>query len=141
MGVAHVRVWLLGGLWADHGAGTFARAHTPQSTPTPVHSPPAGGALEDAALAQRLAAAVAAHRIPVLLIAGANDKLVPSLNAVRLAGMLAGSRLAVVEECGHCPQEEQADAFVELVSSFLQGLQAQQQAQQGQVPAPQADAP
>jgi hypothetical protein len=84
-----------------HGhAGSSINPQPPGlSPPTPQAPPP-----PPPPRLQRLAATVAKHRLPVLILAGANDKLVPSSNAVRLARMLKGSRLAVMQECGHCPQ-------------------------------------
>ena len=78
-----------------------------------------GGGLEDAGLAQRLAAAAARHKLPVLLVHGAGDKLVPVSNTLNLAKMIPGARVAVLKRSGHCPQEEQPEAFAQIVSSFL----------------------
>lgn len=80
------------------------------------------GGLEDAGLAQRLAAAVAAHKMPVLVVHGAGDKLVPVSNSLRLARMLPGARVAVLKRSGHCPQEELAEGFTHIVGSFLEGV-------------------
>ncbi|KIY99175.1 hypothetical protein MNEG_8791 [Monoraphidium neglectum] len=83
-----------------------------------------GGGLEDAGLAQRLAAAVAEHRIPVLVVHGAADKLVPVSNSLRLARMLPGARVAVLKRSGHCPQEEVPEGFAQIMGAFLGSLAA-----------------
>ncbi|KAI8475513.1 MAG: Alpha/Beta hydrolase protein [Monoraphidium minutum] len=84
----------------------------------------AGGGLEDAGLAQRLAAAVAKHKIPVLIVHGAGDKLIPVSNTLNLARMLPGARVAIVKRSGHCPQEEVPEGFLQIVDSFLAGVVA-----------------
>lgn len=88
-------------------------------------APPGG--LEDANLAGRFAAAVAANGTPVLLVHGAGDKLVPSSNSFKLARLIKGCRLAVVKRAGHCPQEEEPQLYEEVVCNFLNkrlGLQS-----------------
>eukprot|EP00877_Chromochloris_zofingiensis_P009778 jgi/Chrzof1/5053/Cz15g10010.t1 len=75
--------------------------------------------MEDRRLAERLGEVVAQHKIPVLIIHGQADKLVPCSASFRLAKQLKGARLAVMKKCGHCPQEELPEAFAELVVTFL----------------------
>lgn len=43
----------------------------------------------------------------------------PLANSRRLARVLPGARLVVFEGCGHMPQEELADLFVEEVAAFV----------------------
>jgi pimeloyl-ACP methyl ester carboxylesterase len=83
-----------------------------------VGSAPMGG-LEDAGLAKRFAAAVAANNTPVLIVHGAGDKLVPASNSFKLARLVKGCRLAVVKLAGHCPQEEEPELFADIVTSFV----------------------
>jgi pimeloyl-ACP methyl ester carboxylesterase len=83
-----------------------------------VGSAPMGG-LEDAGLAKRFAAAVAANNTPVLIVHGAGDKLVPARNSFKLARLVKGCRLAVVKRAGHCPQEEEPELFADIVTSFV----------------------
>jgi pimeloyl-ACP methyl ester carboxylesterase len=61
-------------------------------------------------------------RVPVLAITGADDRIVPTAETVRLAGELPGARLAVIPDAGHVPQEEQPGAFLQIVDDFLKGL-------------------
>eukprot|EP00877_Chromochloris_zofingiensis_P009777 jgi/Chrzof1/5052/Cz15g09280.t1 len=75
--------------------------------------------MEDRRLAERLGEVVAQHKIPVLIIHGDADRFVPLSNSFRLAKLLPGARLAVIKECGHCPQEELPQAFTELIVSFI----------------------
>ncbi len=60
--------------------------------------------------------------IPVLVISGDDDKVVPLQQSIRAADELPIATLAIIEQCGHLPQEECPDAFLEAVTTFLQGL-------------------
>ncbi|WP_157121078.1 alpha/beta fold hydrolase [Nocardia miyunensis] len=57
--------------------------------------------------------------IPVLVIEGARDKLLPPGWSAQIAGAIARGRSAVVPEAGHCPQIEQPEAVNELLLTFL----------------------
>ena len=59
--------------------------------------------------------------VPVLLVEGAGDKLLPPGWAAEIAGQITGARSAVVPGAGHCPQIEQAEALTALVLEFLAG--------------------
>jgi pimeloyl-ACP methyl ester carboxylesterase len=60
------------------------------------------------------------HRIncPALIVAGANDRLVPPAAAERLAEGIDGARLEVYEDAGHHPMLEQPDSFDARVLRF-----------------------
>lgn len=60
--------------------------------------------------------------LPVLVVTGDDDRIVPTEDSVRLAAEIAGSQLAVIPECGHLPQEEQPEAFLQTVIPFLEDL-------------------
>ncbi len=57
--------------------------------------------------------------VPVLLVEGAGDKLLPAGWAAEIAGQIPGARFAVVDAAGHCPQIEQPEALTDLVLEFL----------------------
>ena len=57
--------------------------------------------------------------IPVLIITGDSDRLVPSWNAERLSQIIPGSSLEVIKQCGHLPHEEKVDEFISVVDKFL----------------------
>lgn len=63
-------------------------------------------------------------RVPVLVITGDDDRIVPTADSVRLAGELPNATLVVAPECGHVPQEECPLAFLEAVTAFLLRLSA-----------------
>ena len=57
--------------------------------------------------------------IPVLLIWGEKDKIVPLEIGRKLAGNIPNSKLVVVPNCGHVPQEECPIQAIEAMESFL----------------------
>ena len=57
--------------------------------------------------------------IPVLLIWGENDEIVPLEVGRKLAGNIPHSKLVVVPNCGHVPQEECPNQAIEAMESFL----------------------
>lgn len=60
------------------------------------------------------------HRIdvPTLLVWGDGDKLFPKAYGEAYHGLIKGSRLEILPSCGHIPQVEQSDAFVDLFKRF-----------------------
>lgn len=63
-----------------------------------------------------------ALRVPVLLVTGDDDRVIPTVETVRLAGEL-DAELVVMPGCGHVAHEECADAFVRVVDAFLDRLE------------------
>lgn len=66
-----------------------------------------------------------AHLInqPTLIIWGEQDTVIPIKNGYKLHNEILNSRLIVVKDCGHVPQEEKSDLFIELVSEFCRDKQ------------------
>lgn len=56
---------------------------------------------------------------PTLVVWGDRDALMPVDTGERLAKLVPGARLVVVEGCGHAVPEERPEALVELVRGFL----------------------
>jgi pimeloyl-ACP methyl ester carboxylesterase len=56
---------------------------------------------------------------PSLVITGDDDRVVPTDSSVRLAQDLPNAELVVIPQCGHLPQEECPDAFLDAVERFL----------------------
>ncbi|HEY0676205.1 MAG TPA: alpha/beta fold hydrolase [Immundisolibacter sp.] len=56
---------------------------------------------------------------PTLIVAGANDQLRLPGYAQELHQRIAGSRLLVLDDCGHCPNIEKAAQFSAAVIDFL----------------------
>jgi pimeloyl-ACP methyl ester carboxylesterase len=56
---------------------------------------------------------------PTLLVVGRQDRIVDPQQSITAAKFLPQGRLLVLEECGHAPQMEKADAINPLVVDFL----------------------
>lgn len=61
-----------------------------------------------------------AHLIdqPTLIIWGEDDKVIPFTDGYTLHDRILHSRLVILKNCGHLPQEEKSDLFTELVTEF-----------------------
>ena len=60
--------------------------------------------------------------LPILVMTGADDRIIPTSDTIVLAGKLPGAQLVVIPEAGHVPHEEQPAAFMQAVDSFLKTL-------------------
>ena len=58
-------------------------------------------------------------RLPTLLIWGKQDAIVPPWVGVALNGLIAGSKLVLIDDCGHIPQEERPDVAISAIAEFL----------------------
>ena len=61
-----------------------------------------------------------AHHItqPTLIVWGEEDTVIPIRDGYTLRDSIPGSRLMVIKDCGHVPQEEKPELFSKLVSEF-----------------------
>ncbi len=75
-------------------------------------------ASSDSQLAERLAEI----EMPVLVITGDDDRIVPTEESIRLAGEIKDAELEVLKDCGHVPQEECPEAFLDAVVEFMINL-------------------
>jgi pimeloyl-ACP methyl ester carboxylesterase len=68
-----------------------------------------------------------AHLIeqPTLIVWGEDDKVIPVDDGYTLHKSILNSRLVILKDCGHVPQEEKSDTFVELVSEFCNSAKGQ----------------
>ncbi len=66
------------------------------------------------------------HRIdvPTLILWGESDKLLPPPYGREYNRLIPGSRLVMLPECGHLPNIEKADRFVQEIASFAAGVPA-----------------
>jgi pimeloyl-ACP methyl ester carboxylesterase len=60
--------------------------------------------------------------IPLLVVAGAEDPLIPVEVGERLAAASPNGRVEVLDGCGHLPAMERADEFNRILVSFLESL-------------------
>jgi pimeloyl-ACP methyl ester carboxylesterase len=62
---------------------------------------------------------VGSVRAPTLVVWGREDRWIPVEHAERFAAALPGSRVEVIDGCGHMPQEERPEDVARLVAAFL----------------------
>lgn len=60
--------------------------------------------------------------LPVLVVTGDDDRIVPTEDSIRLAGELPDAELTVIAACGHIPHEECPEEFLQAVYDFLEKL-------------------
>lgn len=60
--------------------------------------------------------------LPVLLIWGRHDRIVPLSQGSRLEAAIPGAKLEVFEECGHNPQEEKPALTFSVIDTFVSQL-------------------
>ena len=58
--------------------------------------------------------------VPVLLVAGSDDKVAPAPVMERMATRIPGAEFVVLEGCGHLGPTDQPEAFNAALLSFLQ---------------------
>ena len=59
---------------------------------------------------------------PCLVITGDDDRIVPMEQSIRLADELPDAELVVIPDCGHIPQEECPESFLQAMTDFLDKL-------------------
>jgi pimeloyl-ACP methyl ester carboxylesterase len=60
--------------------------------------------------------------LPVLVVTGDDDRIVPTENSLRLAKEVPGAQVTVFPACGHLPQEECPQAFLDAVIPFIRNI-------------------
>lgn len=75
-------------------------------------------ASRESGLAERLTE----FTLPILVITGDDDRIVPTAESIRLANELPDARLVVIPEAGHVPHEEKPEAFVQAFVDFVSEL-------------------
>ena len=58
-------------------------------------------------------------RVPTLIVWGAQDRLFPLALGEAYARAIPGARLAVIDQCGHSPHNEQPAEFARILVEFL----------------------
>jgi pimeloyl-ACP methyl ester carboxylesterase len=62
-------------------------------------------------------------QIPVLVVTGDDDRIVPTEQSLRLADELPNAQLALIPDCGHVPHEECPQAFLQAARAFLESIE------------------
>jgi pimeloyl-ACP methyl ester carboxylesterase len=65
-------------------------------------------------------------KLPVLVVTGDDDHIVPTSDSLRLARELPNASLQVIQNAGHLPHEEQPRAFMEALTSFFKMIQPEE---------------
>ena len=60
--------------------------------------------------------------LPVLVITGDDDRIIPTQQTIENAGNIPGAELVVLPSCGHVPQEECPGTFLQAVEAFLEEI-------------------
>ena len=59
-------------------------------------------------------------QLPVLVISGDDDRIVPMTESERIATALPDAQLEIISSCGHLPQEECPEGFLGVINEYLQ---------------------
>jgi len=59
-------------------------------------------------------------KVPVLVITGDDDRIVPRDDSVRIADEIPHAELVIIPNCGHLPHEETPEKLLEAVNRFLE---------------------
>ena len=57
--------------------------------------------------------------IPVLIITGDDDRIVPQRGSEQIADQITHAKLVIMPDTGHVPQEENPEVFLNVVNTFL----------------------
>ena len=60
--------------------------------------------------------------LPVLVLTGDDDRIVPTEQSIRLGAEIPGAMLVVIPKAGHVPHEEKPAEFMQAVRDFLKGI-------------------
>ena len=123
--VRNIRSWgldLLNAAWHDPSKITpgITEGYT-----RPLHAENWDRALWELTLASQelnLVARLGELKMPVLVVTGDDDRIVPTAESIRLAGKIPGAELVVIPACGHVPHEECPGVFLQAVKAYLAGL-------------------
>jgi len=58
-------------------------------------------------------------KMPILVISGDDDQIIPTELSQRLAGDIPGAKLSILSSCGHVPHEECPGPFLKAVNEFI----------------------
>jgi pimeloyl-ACP methyl ester carboxylesterase len=62
-------------------------------------------------------------KMPILVITGEDDRIVPTADSIKLAGVLPEAKLVIIPDSGHVPHEEQPAAFLQVLEGFIRELE------------------
>src|SRR5438105_441877 len=62
---------------------------------------------------------MATIKCPTLVLTGDEDMLIPNTLSKEMADGIAGAKLVIIPECGHCPQPERPQATIDALVEWL----------------------
>ena len=62
---------------------------------------------------------LATIKCPTLVLTGDQDLVIPNGLSTEMAQGIAGAKLVILPNCGHCPQPEQPEATAEALAEWL----------------------
>ncbi len=68
---------------------------------------------------EKIHAAIASIHVPVLILWGEQDSIIPVTNGYALKKLIPNSRLEILSECGHMVQEEKPGETMTAINKFL----------------------
>ncbi len=71
---------------------------------------------------QRIARKIGESRIPVLVVWGLQDTILPVDSAMHVRSLIPQARISILDKCGHLPFIERPEQFVKEVETFLSHL-------------------
>ena len=60
--------------------------------------------------------------VPVLVVTGDDDRIVPTESSIQLSKIIPGANLAIMNACGHVPQEECPNQLMDALKGFLEEM-------------------
>jgi pimeloyl-ACP methyl ester carboxylesterase len=87
-----------------------------------LKTPPAGiiGALQGMAARENSEAVLAKMEVPILILAGQHDQIIPLTKSQALAAAVPEATLAIIEKAGHMPMLEEPARTTAAIGEFLQ---------------------
>jgi pimeloyl-ACP methyl ester carboxylesterase len=61
-------------------------------------------------------------KMPVLVVTGDDDRIVPTAQSIQLSREIPKAELVVLKDCGHVPQEECPDQFMSSMQAFVEDV-------------------
>lgn len=61
-------------------------------------------------------------KLPVLIITGSDDRIVPTRSSIELYRWIPGAEMAVIDDAGHNPQEERPSEFISIIQAFIRKI-------------------
>lgn len=58
-------------------------------------------------------------KLPVMIITGSDDRIVPARSSIELYRWIPGAEMAVIENAGHIPQEEKPAELISVIRAFI----------------------